>query len=80
MLSLAILSVIHGNLVALETVLAELAQRSIDQTICLGVVAASGPQPRAVMDRLRRGRLADRARQCGCLALESVSIHRMYMA
>ena len=51
-LKLAILSDIHGNLVALETVLAELAHRSIDQAICLGDVAASGPQPHEVIARL----------------------------
>lgn len=51
-MKLAILSDIHGNLVALDTVLAELARQSIDQAICLGDVAASGPQPHEVIDRL----------------------------
>lgn len=49
---LAILSDIHGNLVALETVLNELAHRSIDRHICLGDVASSGPQPHAVLAKL----------------------------
>jgi predicted phosphodiesterase len=44
---------IHGNLPALETVLHELAQEHIDQIVCLGDVAALGPQPREVLDRLR---------------------------
>lgn len=44
---------IHGNLLALETVLAELAQESLDDLICLGDVAALGPQPGAVLARLR---------------------------
>lgn len=44
---------IHGNLVALETVLAELAEESIDDLVCLGDVAALGPQPGAVLARLR---------------------------
>jgi predicted phosphodiesterase len=52
-MNLAILSDIHGNLVALDTVLAEFAQRSIDQYICLGDVASSGPQPHQVLERLR---------------------------
>lgn len=52
-MNLAILSDIHGNLVALETVIAELADRSVDQAICLGDVAASGPQPHEVIRRLR---------------------------
>lgn len=44
---------IHGNLVALETVLAELAQEPLDHLICLGDVAALGPQPGEVLSRLR---------------------------
>ncbi len=51
---IALLSDIHGNLIALETVLQELAQESIDQIICLGDVAALGPQPHEVIGRLRR--------------------------
>ncbi len=49
---LAILSDIHGNLVALETVLSQLSHQSIDQVICLGDVASSGPQPHAVLKKL----------------------------
>lgn len=44
---------IHGNLIALETVLAELARESLDDLVCLGDVAALGPQPGAVLARLR---------------------------
>jgi len=44
---------IHGNLVALETVLAELVEESLDDLVCLGDVAALGPQPGAVLARLR---------------------------
>jgi predicted phosphodiesterase len=44
---------IHGNLFALETVLAELAGDALDELICLGDVAALGPQPSAVLARLR---------------------------
>jgi len=51
---IALLSDIHGNLVALETVLQELAQEPIDQIVCLGDVAALGPQPHEVLDRLRQ--------------------------
>lgn len=49
----ALLADIHGNLVALETVLQEIAREAVDQTICLGDVAALGPQPHEVVDRLR---------------------------
>jgi predicted phosphodiesterase len=51
---IALLSDIHGNLVALETVLREIAQEPIDQIICLGDVGAIGPQPREVIERLRQ--------------------------
>ena len=52
-MQLAILSDIHGNLVALETVLGELERRAIDRAICLGDVASSGPQPHEVLHRLK---------------------------
>jgi predicted phosphodiesterase len=51
---IALISDIHGNLLALETVLRELAQEPIEQIICLGDVAALGPQPHEVIDRLRQ--------------------------
>jgi len=44
---------IHGNLVALDAVLAELSHQRVSELICLGDVAAPGPQPRAVIARLR---------------------------
>lgn len=51
---IAFLADIHGNFVALETVLQEVEKEPVDQLICLGDVAALGPQPREVMDRLRQ--------------------------
>lgn len=50
----ALISDIHGNFVALEAVLAAIAKEHIDQIICLGDVAATGPQPRQVIVRLRK--------------------------
>lgn len=50
---LALISDIHGNLVALDAVLADIAPRGIEHILCLGDVAASGPQPREVIARLR---------------------------
>ena len=50
---IALIADIHGNLVALETVLRELEQEPLDQIVCLGDVAALGPQPREVIERLR---------------------------
>lgn len=49
----AIISDIHGNLVALDAVLNAIATRKIEQIICLGDVAATGPQPREVIARLQ---------------------------
>src|SRR5689334_15515450 len=50
---LGLIADIHGNLVALETVLAEMALESLDQMVCLGDVAALGPQPGEALARLR---------------------------
>ena len=52
-MKLAIISDIHGNLIALDVVLAALRKENVDQIICLGDVAASGPQPRACIERLQ---------------------------
>ena len=49
----ALISDIHGNLVALEAVLAELALDRPDSILCLGDVAATGPQPHETIERLR---------------------------
>lgn len=50
----AIISDIHGNLIALDAVLAAIEERKIKQIICLGDVAATGPQPREVIARLKQ--------------------------
>lgn len=44
---------IHGNLFALEAVLAALEREGVDRLVCLGDVAASGPRPVEVIARLR---------------------------
>jgi predicted phosphodiesterase len=44
---------IHGNLLALETVLAELRYEHVDRVICLGDIAALGPQPGKCLARVR---------------------------
>ncbi|MBP6016934.1 MAG: metallophosphoesterase family protein [Candidatus Promineofilum sp.] len=53
-MQIALISDIHGNLVALETALEHLGRQNIDRIVCLGDVAAGGPQPREVIERLRR--------------------------
>ncbi|WIG60757.1 MAG: Diadenosine tetraphosphatase related serine/threonine protein phosphatase [Ktedonobacterales bacterium] len=50
---IAIISDIHGNLIALNAVLDDLAREPLDQIICLGDVASFGPQPAEVVARLR---------------------------
>src|SRR6185437_11840199 len=50
---IAILADIHGNLPALDAVLACVNAEGIDRIICLGDVATLGPQPREVIARLR---------------------------
>jgi predicted phosphodiesterase len=52
--TVALIADIHGNLAALEAVLDTLAHEGPDQIVCLGDVAATGPQPHEVLDRLRR--------------------------
>ena len=50
---IGLISDIHGNLFALEVVLAELAGERLDDLVCLGDVAALGPEPGGVLARLR---------------------------
>lgn len=56
----ALISDIHGNLVALDSVLADIHRAQVDQIVCLGDVAALGPQPREVLARLH-------ALDCACV-------------
>lgn len=53
MQKLAILADIHGNLLALEAVLAKIDAECIEHVVCLGDIATLGPQPREVIARLR---------------------------
>ena len=50
---IGVISDIHGNDVALEAALADLASYDVDQTVCLGDALQGGCQPREVVDRLR---------------------------
>lgn len=49
---LAVISDIHGNLAALETVLADINQQDISEIVCLGDVANFGPQPVACIEKM----------------------------
>lgn len=50
---IAIISDIHGNLVSLEAVLADITAVGVDQIVCLGDVATLGPQPRETLQRIK---------------------------
>jgi predicted phosphodiesterase len=49
----AVLSDIHGNCIALDKVLEDLARRPVDKMVCLGDAVQGGPQPAEVVARLR---------------------------
>jgi putative phosphoesterase len=51
---IAIIADLHGNLNALEAVLADLQGERVDQVVCLGDVAVGGPQPHEVVARLHQ--------------------------
>lgn len=52
-MKIALIADIHGNLSAFDAVLEAIEAEHLDQIVCLGDVAATGPQPREVIDRLR---------------------------
>ncbi|MEW6404586.1 MAG: metallophosphoesterase family protein [Chloroflexota bacterium] len=51
---IAILSDIHGNDYSFEKVEADIKRQRVDQIVCLGDAIQGGPQPAAVVQRLRR--------------------------
>ncbi len=57
---IALISDLHGNLAALDAVLADIDRNGVDQLVCLGDVATLGPQPREVLARLQ-------GRACVCI-------------
>lgn len=50
---IAVISDMHGNCLALEATLADLRQRAIDQTVCLGDAIQGGAQPAETVALLR---------------------------
>ena len=51
---LAVISDMHGNDLAFEVVEADMERQKVDQIVCLGDAIQGGPQPAAVVRRLRR--------------------------
>ncbi len=51
---LAIIADLHANAFALQAVLAELEDESVELVVCLGDLAATGPRPRETIELVRR--------------------------
>ena len=51
---IAVISDMHGNDLAFETVEADIQKQKVDQIVCLGDAVQGGPQPVQVVQRLRR--------------------------
>ncbi|GBD84858.1 phosphodiesterase [bacterium BMS3Abin02] len=47
-----LVSDVHGNTVALDAVLDEIARRGVDVIVCLGDLAANGPDPAGSVERI----------------------------
>lgn len=52
-MKIAVISCIHGNLEALNAVLADIDQQGADQTFCLGDLVGYGPYPNEVVEIIR---------------------------
>ena len=50
---IAIISDLHANMEAFEAVLADIDQKGVDESICLGDAIGYGPDPEAVVQRVR---------------------------
>ena len=51
---IAIISDIHGNMPALESVLEDISNKNIDTIFCLGDLAGKGPSSAEVVDKIRQ--------------------------
>ena len=51
-MQIAVISDMHGNNLAFETVLADIKQKGADQIVCLGDAIQGGPQPAEVVQNL----------------------------
>ena len=52
-MKVAVLSDIHGNFQALESVIKDLKSKNCEKVMCLGDLAMAGPQPRMVINYIR---------------------------
>ncbi len=51
---IAIISDIHGNIVALERVISDIGRRGVDLVVCLGDIVGYGPDSKECLDRTRQ--------------------------
>lgn len=66
---LALISDIHGHLLALDAALADSLAQGVERVVCLGDVALSGPRPSACVARLRALAIPTAQGNCDDLAL-----------
>ena len=51
-MKLGVITDIHGNIAALEAVLAEFSRRGVDEILCLGDMIGIGPFPAEAVKRI----------------------------
>ena len=54
MARIAVISDIHGNLIAFDRVLADVSKRGVDMMVCLGDIVGYGPDPKECLDIARQ--------------------------
>jgi putative phosphoesterase len=74
----AVIADIHGNLTALDAVLADVAGTRVDRMVCLGDVAALGPQPHEVTARLHELGCPVVLGNCDSVALRPVRLSPLH--
>ena len=52
-MKLAVISCIHGNIAALNAVLADIEEQQAEQIFCVGDLVGYGPYPNEVVERIR---------------------------
>ena len=53
-MKIAVISDIHGNFQALDSVLKDMRKNHAEQVFCLGDLAMAGPQPRLIIDLISK--------------------------
>ncbi len=69
-----IFSDVHGNLEALDAVLATFTEESVDRLVCLGDIVGYGADPRACIERLRERNVISVAGNHDAAACGSINI------